>query len=372
MATSFRKCEIGECKRNIAALCRHCNKDVCKKHFNEHLEALKREIYPITDQINELANRIHDLNHASITEQSYDTLSKWKDECHKVIDQVHDMKKQEIDIFVEKNFVKQKNEQVKAVNNLKEEIKQIILEDDITQDQIDQVKQTLRSIQNTFEEFKQNSIHIKTKSLKIDRDCILIDASSTMVVAEKLSIVKNLDSIFIGSSLLSRKQQVTLNEFYGNLNQKWQLIYQATRDGFNLDTFHHLCDNISPTVTIYQSNNGGYLFGGYTKAIWNIDPLKLQEDSTAFLFTLTNPHSIPPTKYKIKNRECASFMAHNYGPTFGGGKSKGSDIFVRMNENTDVIVSFPNAYVDTTNRGELTFTGSTSFLLSNIEMFRCI
>ncbi|CAF1587783.1 unnamed protein product, partial [Didymodactylos carnosus] len=344
MATSFRKCEIDECKRNIAALCRHCNKDVCNKHFNEHSEALRTEIYPITDQINELANRIHDLNHASITEQSYDILSKWKDECHKLINQVHDMRRQEIDSFVERNFVKQKNEQVKAVNNLKEEIKQIILEDDITQDQIDQVKQTLRSIQNTFEEFKQNSIHIKTKSLKIDRDCILIDASSTMVVAEKLSIVKNLDSIFIGSSLLSRKQQVTLNEFYGNLNQKWQLIYQATRDGFNLDTFHHLCDNISPTVTIYQSNNGGYLFGGYTKAIWNIDPLKLQEDSTAFLFTLTNPHKIPPTKYKIKNRECASFMAHNYGPTFGGGKSKGSDIFVRMNENTDVIVSFPNAY----------------------------
>ncbi|CAF4470371.1 unnamed protein product, partial [Rotaria sp. Silwood2] len=67
--------------------------------------------------------------------------------------------------------------------------------------------------------------------------------------------------IFIGDTPLTTEQKQKLNEFYGNIDQRWELIYKATRDGFEGTTFHQLCNNQDPTMVIICST-GGYLFGG--------------------------------------------------------------------------------------------------------------
>jgi len=78
------------------------------------------------------------------------------------------------------------------------------------------------------------------------------------------SLIKKLTPVcFSGSTLLKVEQKKKLNEFYGKSSQQWELIYKASRDGFDANTFHSRCDNKGPTITIIQSNNG-YLFGGYT------------------------------------------------------------------------------------------------------------
>jgi hypothetical protein len=39
----------------------------------------------------------------------------------------------------------------------------------------------------------------------------------------------------------------------------WNLLYQATRDGFGSGDFHKSCDNKGPTVTIIKTTNGSFL-----------------------------------------------------------------------------------------------------------------
>ncbi len=46
-------CSIDGCKRAVTCLCRHCQKDVCSKHFNEHQIQVNNELIPITDRLNE-------------------------------------------------------------------------------------------------------------------------------------------------------------------------------------------------------------------------------------------------------------------------------------------------------------------------------
>ncbi|CAF4712054.1 unnamed protein product [Rotaria sp. Silwood2] len=67
-----------------------------------------------------------------------------------------------------------------------------------------------------------------------------------------------------------------LNEFYCKFNQHWELIYKTPHDDFDAKTFH----------------------SRYTAIPWTSDNSN-KSDTTAFLFTLTNPHGIPPTKYCI-------------------------------------------------------------------------
>ncbi|CAF0959503.1 unnamed protein product [Adineta steineri] len=177
-----------------------------------------------------------------------------------------------------------------------------------------------------------------------------------------------IENTFPNGTLLRLEHKVKLNEFYGKSTQKWELIYKATRDGFSANAFHLCCNNKGPTMTIIQSNNN-YIFGGYTSASWISSEL-WQTDERAFLFTLTNPHNIPPTKYTVKP-EWVRYAIHNYdrgGPIFGAN----FDINVsdNSNSNNSSYSNFSRSYSDTTGYGNNTFTGTKSFTTSEIEVFK--
>ena len=172
---------------------------------------------------------------------------------------------------------------------------------------------------------------------------------------------------FRGGTLLHRMLQEKLVEFHGKRNQQWELIYKASRDGFDANAFHKHCDNKGPTMTIVQSDNG-YLFGGYTAVAWTSSGGSYANDSEAFLFTLTNPHSIPPTKYPINPASAGNAVYHsvNYGPYFGSYA-----LGISYNSNSSQSTTqLPNVYIDTTGKGNNTFTGATNFLTKDIEVFK--
>ncbi|CAF1122271.1 unnamed protein product [Rotaria sp. Silwood1] len=177
------------------------------------------------------------------------------------------------------------------------------------------------------------------------------------------------DVLFPNGTLLQQEHKKKLNEFYGAINQQWVLIYKASCNGFDTNAFNSRCNNQGPTMTIIQSKNN-YLFGGYTAIPWSSDNYSYKNDTTAFLFTLTNPHNIPPTKYIINpdKTEYAVYHRYDYGPTFGSGH----DIYLTNASNLNVLnyTEFPGSYLDTTRKGNATFTGARNFTVSDIEVFK--
>ncbi|CAF1062682.1 unnamed protein product [Adineta steineri] len=177
-----------------------------------------------------------------------------------------------------------------------------------------------------------------------------------------------IENTFPNGTLLKPEHKVKLNEFYGNINQRWELIYKATRDGFRARAFHSWCDNEGPTMTIIQSANN-YIFGGYTSVSWT-SAGQCGNDKAAFLFTLRNPYNIPPTKYTIKcDRVANAIYDHNgYGPIFGSGH----DIIISDNSNINnsSYSNFSQSYNDTTGYGKNTFTGALNFTSSEIEVYK--
>jgi len=176
------------------------------------------------------------------------------------------------------------------------------------------------------------------------------------------------------SAILSIGQMtelMSLCEF--SLNQKWKLIYRATRDGFGTADFHSKCDSYQNSLVIIKSTNGN-VFGGYTEQNWSPHQ-HYKTDPNAFLFSFINQHN---TKIVMKctDPSYAIFARRGNGPTFGGAFGGGRDLHICNNSNTSnesysnlgISYKHPN-YARGSNEAQSFLAGSCNFLTTEIEVF---
>ncbi|XP_022778006.1 uncharacterized protein LOC111319519, partial [Stylophora pistillata] len=141
----------------------------------------------------------------------------------------------------------------------------------------------------------------------------------------------------------------------------WKRCWRASVDGWASTTFHSLCDNKGPTVTIVRV--GKYITGGYTSTSWNNKAFSLSIEeqlkwlganqhvfkhvalinvtcsfwyylkasscayrysSSAFLFSLVNKPGWRPVKLSQKgvyasHNAYSMYGCHDRGPSFGDG-----------------------------------------------------
>ncbi|CAF1132224.1 unnamed protein product, partial [Didymodactylos carnosus] len=57
--------------------CRHRQKEACRRHFNEHCEAIVPDVQPLTDSIDELYEKIKKVDIDQIAHRSLDKLQEW-------------------------------------------------------------------------------------------------------------------------------------------------------------------------------------------------------------------------------------------------------------------------------------------------------
>ncbi|KAK8803753.1 hypothetical protein WA158_001447 [Blastocystis sp. Blastoise] len=128
---------------------------------------------------------------------------------------------------------------------------------------------------------------------------------------------------FKGSYILNIDYNIPLVNWFGN-EKKWKLLYRASEHNYSSKEFHKYCDNQGETVTIIKHighNNRINIFGGYTNQSWEtINSHCWKPYSKEFLFTLSNEHDIPPTKYDYidNNKDYGIYCNIQYGPTFMG------------------------------------------------------
>jgi len=83
----------------------------------------------------------------------------------------------------------------------------------------------------------------------------------------------------------------------------WVLCYQLSTDGLLAAAQHDQCDSQGPTITLVKSTQG-FVFGGYASQPFLSGGVAI-EDPNAYLFTLSNPSSIPPTRFPIMQNSLA-------------------------------------------------------------------
>ena len=158
--------------------------------------------------------------------------------------------------------------------------------------------------------------------------------------------------------------------------QKWNLIYRASRDGFEASSFHSKCDNKPNTLVIIKSENGN-VFGGYTEQSWfsigSENKSLNKSDPNSFIFSFINKDN---KSIKIKGSENNGISCNiNAGPIFGHISGK-RDIRIFNNSNINA-TSYSNLghyyihpdYASESNEAKLFSAGSYKFLVSEIEVY---
>jgi hypothetical protein len=359
MATSaviLKLCSALDCKRDANALCLHCDKYVCTKHYLEHVKVTNDELLPLADRLNSVINTLQQLDIVRLSQFATDQLEQWRTESHQHIDELCDEKKKMLDKIVQLKL----EEETLISKKLNDLVREYSDQTDASHQQIEKTKKDVTTLETRCSNLKRiDFFHIETEPLKLIRHSLTIKA-------------RQFSYFTGGGSLLRLEYQVILNEWVGSIGQNWRLIYKAKRDGFKAEDFHRCSDNQGPTLTIIQTKENGCLFGGYTSQEWTSSTHYVEDKHNPFLFTLINLHNIPPTRYSIDLLDTEHAVPHSptCGPTFG----RGFDLHVcSESENTvGSCFKFPKSYIDTTSKGSLTFTGSDQFQTSDIEVYRLV
>ncbi len=115
------------------------------------------------------------------------------------------------------------------------------------------------------------------------------------------------------------------------------MLWRGSRDGFDADTFHRLCNGIPNTLVLVKSTTG-CIFGGFTRVHWQ-QGFASYSDASAFIFSLKNPANLP-LKLEI-NPLFPTFAVescmHN-GPIFGSRQNPAkamlcADLLISDNSN---------------------------------------
>ncbi|CAF0927909.1 unnamed protein product [Adineta steineri] len=361
---AIKPCEIENCQRTSATFCHHCKKDVCRRHFIEHADQLVQELNPLADSINKLREKISSYGIKEYKQKELDKLIRWHDEAINNINDLFELKKQKLDLLFQDNeeiFLQQTTGHLEGINKLMNETANFVEESDVTFEQLQILKQQLHALEDRISETHNRLVYCDIKPLLIDYTLILLHSAT--------------NNYMRGGTLLCADYQMRLNDFYGNARQKWELIYKGTKDGFCAKDFHRCSDNKGHTMTIIQTKNDNYLFGGYAEISWGCDN-KYKHDPAAFVFTLTNPHGIQPTKFsKDFNKTFSVGHRENVGPHFGAVVRDGKHFCdFQICDNAHWLAGstsdFPTAYIDTTGKGETLFAGEKNFLVQEIEVYK--
>jgi hypothetical protein len=187
--------------------------------------------------------------------------------------------------------------------------------------------------------------------------CVLISAQ--LIKVSEVTLFS--DSVILSKLVERREVDVRFSEWLPG--KKTRLLFRASRDGASAASFHLLCDDQGPTVTLIKSS-GGYVFGGYAGVAWSSDDEE-HACPSAFLFTVTNPHGDPITRF-MSNGDGQAVGCHSgYGPIFGYGNDLHVSGAFDGYSNTD----FPSSYTDTRGRGDATFTGALKFTPAEVEVW---
>lgn len=138
-----------------------------------------------------------------------------------------------------------------------------------------------------------------------------------------------------------------------------RLLYRATRDGDQAQSFHSKCDGIQNTMTVIKTTKGKR-FGGFNSTPWESKQNgTFMNDSKALLFSLDGK-----VVYYFRPNQTKGIYCHKgYGPLYGS-----NDIFINQEWRNGNNSCCTQNYYDYKNKNN-SLNGEESFTVEDFEVF---
>ncbi|CAF4089638.1 unnamed protein product [Rotaria sordida] len=166
MSEVKKRCQLNDCNRAASTYCFCCNKNVCTRHFAEHIDAVKAQIDPLANEINTMVEKIQGLTIEQLSEKPLCELRQWQIDMHQLIDEIFFAKCKEIEDLARKNqekFVEHKKQQFEIIMKIQDDVKQLVEDGDATFEQIQLLKNQLASVETNLASFRNNFLAVNAR-----------------------------------------------------------------------------------------------------------------------------------------------------------------------------------------------------------------
>ena len=163
-----KRCQLDDCERTASTKCFCCGRNVCTRHFMKHIEAIKAQIDPLVNEINEMVESIRGLTLDKITEPSFAQLEQWRSDMHRQIDEMFLAKSKEmVDLIATNNekFVEHQKQQLESVMRMQDQVRQLVEDEDVTLEHIQSLKNQIASVQKNQGDFEKDFLLVNTREL---------------------------------------------------------------------------------------------------------------------------------------------------------------------------------------------------------------
>ncbi|RIB18505.1 hypothetical protein C2G38_2184409 [Gigaspora rosea] len=99
---------------------------------------------------------------------------------------------------------------------------------------------------------------------------------------------------------------------------EFKLLLRGSRDGFDVKTFHKLCDNIHGLIVVIKVENSNEILGEYNPLDWNSTNNGLTKAPGSFIFSLKNENMKESILSRVNDQSVAIFYDQDHGPWFNG------------------------------------------------------
>ena len=196
-------------------------------------------------------------------------------------------------------------------------------------------------------------------------------------ILEKIFLTKNNEINFdYASNILSNgiqlnfvlKQIYVNNNIQSNKKCNLNLIYRATRDGDNVETYHKKTNYVPDTITLIRTKDG-FIFGGFTHIQIPNGSGTNYDDDKAFVFSLDYNKIYLPQK-----GHCSKHSNDGYGPIFGNNEHKEYPIIIYgnnfFNNSSHYTCTKNNCFYDNFSFDYELNKGKKNFEVNEIEVYK--
>ncbi|RIB27090.1 hypothetical protein C2G38_2063122 [Gigaspora rosea] len=132
-------------------------------------------------------------------------------------------------------------------------------------------------------------------------------------------------SISIPSSIINLEHVVEISSWIDRrsttyditeIPYEFKLLLRGSRDGFDVKTFHKLCDNIPGLIVVIKVKNSNEILGGYNSLGWKSTNNGYTKAPGSFVFSLKNEIMKESILSRVNDQPDAIYYSQYYGPYF--------------------------------------------------------
>ncbi|UJR22992.1 hypothetical protein I4U23_026019 [Adineta vaga] len=164
-------CNITKCNRSSRGLCDCCKQNLCLQHLNEHNATLLAKLNPLVDATNTLGERLQRFDVKEATGDCYRQLEQWRTGCYKKIDQIFELKCQQLHETLNKKIRIQKEE----IDRVQAKVNKFIHEKETTQQDLDLLTSAIHDLSVQIKSMEQTRFQINVRSFELDERYVIVD-----------------------------------------------------------------------------------------------------------------------------------------------------------------------------------------------------